>query len=145
MRRRAALLLLLLAGCGEVETLELAVRPRQDDFGAQIQPLLEHMGCNRAGGCHTQPVGELQIVASPDGDQLQSNYLGVKSKVSLEDPEKSPILTDLLGPDGPHRPHCWASTQSCGYRKLLAWISWTQASDPRPQDVACDLAAEQCP
>lgn len=138
-------MLVVIAACGEVERLDLTVRPRQDDFESAIQPLVEAAGCSRDGVCHTAPVGELALVVDPGAGALQENYLGLKSKVDLDDPGASRVLTYLLAPEGGHRPACWASTQSCGYRKLLAWIEWTENGDLRPQDVPCDVAAEPCP
>ncbi len=147
MRAASALVLVptLLAACGEVERLDLAVRPRQDDFETQIQPLLVQVGCSRDGVCHTTPQGELRLVEQPDADDLQDDYLGVKAKIDLDDPDASVLLTYLLAPEGGHRPQCWASTESCAYRKLRAWIAWSADGDPRPQDVACDTSAERCP
>lgn len=151
MRHRPLLpliaLLPLLVACGEVERVELTVRPRQDDFERHVQPLLEHLGCSRGGGCHALPLGELQILVEPDPDELQANYLSVKAKLNLDDPPASPILAKLLAgsPEGTHRPLCFASAKACAYRKLLAWIAWTGAGDPRPQDIACDYSGERCP
>ena len=140
---------LLLAGattaCGEIERAELIVRPRKDDFAAEIQPIFERLGCSAGTLCHSGPQGDLKLVVSPGAAALDDNYLAAKGKVDLNAPLNSPLIADLLpktfAPGATHVTVCWKSTESCAFRKLLAWISWDGAEDPRPQDIDCEVEA----
>lgn len=145
--RRSAWPLLLCASsaCGEIERAELIVRPRKDDFAAEIQPIFERLGCSAGTLCHSGPQGDLKLVVSPGAAELDDNYLAAKGKVELNAPLGSPLLADLLpksvAPGATHVTVCWKSTGSCAYRKVLAWISWDGAEDPRPQDIDCEVEA----
>lgn len=138
----------LLAGCGEIERLDLTVRPRQDDFEAQVQPLLQQLGCSRNGRCHTVALADLQIHEDPTPAQLQENFQSVKARLDLENPEASDLVSILVqGAEKRHPPppqFCFVSTDSCAYRKIVAWIAWQGPSDPRPQDIDCDPSGEVC-
>lgn len=136
------------ASCGGEVTYELAVRPRQDDFAEQIQPIFNHLGCSPGGGCHATGVGELFLVESPDAAQIDRAYQSVRSKLDLERPERSVLVAVLLSTDlnpaATHDPVCFTRLDGCAYRKLLAWIAWEKPGDPRPQDVACDYSGDTC-
>lgn len=129
--------------CGEIERAELVVRPRKDDFAAEIQPIFERLGCSAGTLCHSGPQGDLKLVVSPGAAALDDNYLASKAKLDLNAPADSPLIADLLpkgvAPGATHVTVCWKSPESCAYRKLLAWISWDAAEDPRPQDIDCEV------
>ncbi len=129
--------------CGEIERAHLVVRPRKDDFAAEIQPIFERLGCSAGTLCHSGPQGDLKLVVSPGAAALDDNYLATKAKLDLNVAEGSPLIADLLpksvAPGATHVTVCWKSRESCAYRKLLAWISWDAAEDPRPQDIDCDV------
>ena len=133
------------AGCGEIERADLVVRPRKDDFAAEIQPIFERLGCSAGTLCHSVPQGDLKLVVSPGAAALDDNYLSAKGKIDLDTPAGSPLLADLLpkdaSPGATHVTVCWKSPESCAYRKISAWIAWDAAEDPRPQDIACDVEA----
>lgn len=131
---------LALVGCGEIRTLELDVRPRYDDYERSIQPLLEETGCSAPGECHTIPQGELQVTLSPTPAEMVGNYLSVKARLNSKVPERSRILiAPLAGNADLRHPTCYASSDDCAYRKLIAWIRWDGAADPRPDEVGCAL------
>ena len=134
----------ILWGCGEVEQLQVAVRPSKKDFVEVVQPLLEQMSCSKEGGCHTAGVGDFKFIEQPDSTQVQANYLSVKGKIDPESPEKSD-LTYLLfagNPNAKHWPTCFA-VNSCVKQKLEAWIE-DKEGGPRPGDVDCKPAGETC-
>lgn len=143
-RRATGLLAVALAGaCGEVEQAELVVRPRKDDFGAHIQPIFERLGCSAGTICHSTPQGDLELIDSPGAAGLDENYLQVKAKSRLDAPDESPLLESLLpadvAPEATHVTVCWKSRESCAYRKVRAWVAWSSAADPRPQDIPCEV------
>lgn len=133
------------AGCGEIERADLVVRPRKDDYAAEIQPIFERLGCSAGTLCHSGPQGDLMLVDSPGPAALDDNYLAAKAKIDLDAPAESALIADLLpksvAPAATHVTVCWKSVDSCAYRKLLAWITWDSAEDPRPQDLDCTVEA----
>ncbi|MCB9546617.1 MAG: hypothetical protein H6706_12285 [Myxococcales bacterium] len=143
---RALFLLVALAGCGEIERADLAVRPRQDDFAEEIQPLLLSLGCSPAGGCHDIGQGDVTIKVATDGAALEASYLSVKARIDREDPAQSRILQSVLAENtaSQHFPPGCIRQDGCAWQKLVAWIAWDADADPRPQDVACDPAPEGC-
>lgn len=134
---------LVLCACGEVERATLVVRPRKDDYGSQIQPLFERLGCSAGTICHSNAQGDLRLVDRPGAADLEENYLQVKAKSDLVAPDRSPLLESLLptavAPDATHVTVCWKSRESCAYRKIAAWMAWSSVSDPRPQDIPCQV------
>lgn len=146
-RRRVAagLLALAVSACGEIERADLVVRPRKDDYAREIQPIFERLGCSAGAACHSAPQGDLLLTASPNAAALDENYLSAKAKCDFDAPAASPLIADLLPadvePTATHVTVCFKSMDSCAYRKILAWIAWSGAGDPRPQDIACEVEA----
>ncbi len=137
-------LLLLLFGCGEVERVELTVRPRQDDFREVVRPLLLQVGCTgevchgiKGGG------GGLFLPTTEDEAAVQEAYLFTKLFLDTEAAEESKFLSYCVCGGG-HRPACFSDPESCAYRKLVAWIGWQGEGDPRPQDVDCEITESEC-
>ncbi len=139
-------LLAVAAACGEVERFDVVDRPRLDDYAAVVHPMLIEVGCSRNGRCHTQLAGELRLAPEPDAEDLKVGYAGLRARVNPDAPDESDVLRLLVqgNPAPTHRPPwCFASTESCAYRRLRAWIGWQAEGDPRPGDIAC--APEPCP
>lgn len=132
--------------CGEIERAELTVRPRQDDFASDIQPLLIGLGCGTAGGCHDVGLGDLLIRNETAADALDSSYLSVKRQLDRESPESSRLIQSVLAenPVAQHNPPACIQRDGCAYRKLVAWIAWDQEGDPRPSTIECDARDEGC-
>ncbi|MEZ4469423.1 MAG: hypothetical protein R3F60_01205 [bacterium] len=143
---KAFFVTLCLLGCGEIERADLTVRPRQDDFADEIQPLLLSLGCSPQGGCHDIGQGDVTIKVAVDGASLEASYLSVKSRIDREAPAQSRILLSVLAENtaSQHFPAGCIHLDGCAYQKLTAWITWDADTDPRPQDVACDASAEGC-
>lgn len=140
---RVAVGALLLSACGEIERASILVRPRKDDYRTQIQPMFEKLGCSAGTICHSQPQGDLQLAVAPGAAGLEENYLQVKAKSDPDAPDSSPLLAALLptrsSPKATHVTVCWKSKESCGYRKLKAWMAWSSAGDPRPEEIPCEV------
>lgn len=134
---------LAVSACGEVERATLVVRPRKDDYGSQIQPIFERLGCSAGTICHSNAQGDLRLVDGPGAADLDENYLQVKAKSDLDAPDRSPLLESLLptaeAPSATHVTVCWKTRESCAYRKIAAWMAWSSATDPRPQDIPCEV------
>ncbi len=131
---------LCLSGCGEVSRLDLAVRPRQDDFAEVVQPALLAAGCGRSLACHGGVGGgELTIKKETDPDSIQESYLSTVGFVKLDDVSGSKLLYYVEEGDerAIHRPtDCWTA-DDCAYRKIAAWVEWGGVSEVRPQEVDC--------
>ena len=88
--------------------------------------------------------GDLQIALAPTADELETNYLNVKAHIDLDDPGGSAFLRAPLPVNASRHPTCFASEQSCAYRKLWTWIDWSETGDVRPQALDCAYEGEPC-
>lgn len=147
MGRISLILLAFLGGaCGEIERAELAVRPNQDDFARDVQPLLVSLGCTTEGACHDVGLGNVTIHVGTGASALEASYLSVKAQIDRESPELSRIIQSVLAenPTSQHVPPACISQGGCAWQKLVAWIAWDGEGDPRPADIACDYSTEGC-
>ncbi len=134
-------------GCGEIERLELAVRPDPGDFAEAVQPVLVSAGCGKSPRCHGETGGELLIKAETDADSLQTSFQSVVGFVDLDAPDESALLEYVRTQEPPtgHRPrNCW-TPETCAWRKIAAWIAWSGPGDERPQDIDCEVAEDELP
>jgi hypothetical protein len=146
--RRIWLISLVFFGvaCGEIERAELSVRPNQDDFASDVQPLLVSLGCSSPGGCHDLGLGNVLIKANASAADLELSFLSVKAQIDREQPEQSRIIQSVLAenPTTQHIPAACITQGGCAWQKLVAWIAWDGEGDPRPSDIVCDFSAEGC-
>jgi len=140
------LLAFFCVSCGEIERAELTVRPNQDDFARDVQPLLVSLGCSSEGACHDVGLGNLTIRVGTGARDLEASYLSVKGQIDRESPEFSRIVQSVLAenPTSQHVPPACIAQGGCAWQKVVAWIAWDGEGDPRPADVVCDYSAEGC-
>lgn len=140
-------LALLVTGCGEIQRIDVEVRPRQDDFAAEIQPALIEAGCSRGPACHeSEGAGALIVLVEDDDDSLLRSYESSTSLIDRDSSADSRLLYYVAegDPRAEHFPmDCW-TTDDCVYRKLLAWIDW-DGEGPRPQELDCNVADDPLP
>ncbi len=138
-------LVLAVGGCGEVERIDLQVRPRQDDFTNDVHGLLLQAGCSRGGGCHAiLGAGSLIILEATDEVSLLESYESVTALIDRETATESRLLYYVSTGDERAEhfpPDCW-KPGDCVYRKIAAWIGWDGADQPRPGEIDCDVAAD---
>ncbi|MEZ4463343.1 MAG: hypothetical protein R3F43_02185 [bacterium] len=105
-----------LLGCGEIERADLAVRPRQDDFADEIQPLLLSLGCSRRVAATTS-ARATSPSRWPSTARPQTSYLSVKSRIDREAPA-SRILLSVLAENtaSQHFPAGCIHLDGCAYR-----------------------------
>ncbi len=110
--------------------------------------LLLEAGCTRGGRCHAlEGAGALRIFEQSDEAALLASYQSVTGLIDREDAAGSRLLYYVLEGD-PRNAHptapCWAVGE-CAYRKVLAWIEWEGAGQPRPQEIDCDVTEDPLP
>jgi hypothetical protein len=112
------------AGCGEVESLVLEVRPSQSEFD-DVQTQMLELGCG-VPGCHAVVVGNFQVTEPPkSGAQRETEYLLTKAHVNLDAPEQSKLLRIALAgdPEQIGHPACYPTDCSCAYQAIYNWIA----------------------
>lgn len=146
MRHMFPIILAFFVGCGEIEQADLTVRPRQDDFASDIQPLLVGLGCSSEGACHDLGMGDVLIRTGTGAADLEASYLSVKAQLDRESPEFSRLIQSVLveNPASQHVPPACIGRGGCAWQKLVAWIAWDGEGDARPAEVLCDTSGEGC-
>lgn len=136
---------LVFVGCGEVERIDLQVRPRQDDYSDVVHGLLLEAGCARGGGCHAiLGAGSLLIAEDTGEASLLESYQSVTALIDRDTATESRLLYYVTTGDARAEhfpPDCWKPAD-CVYRKIAAWIGWDGADQPRPQEVDCEVAED---
>ena len=134
--------ILLLGGCGEVESIVLPQRPPRDQFEA-VQKTLLKLGCSADGtGCHSVLVGEFKVEPLPKSPSVfDTEFTLTKAFIDLEEPKNSALMRSSLRGDplSLGHPICFDSFEACGFRRIEAWVAFGEGSMLTP-DEACPLA-----
>ena len=135
---RLLLTLVLVVGCGQVESLTLPQRPPRDQFES-VQKTMLKLGCSLDGtGCHAVLVGDFKVTPFPKAPNvIDSEFTLTKAFIDLETPDESTLLRSALqgDPRALGHPICFDATDNCGFKRILAWVAYTGATDEAPDDV----------
>lgn len=135
----------MLDGCGEVNTLQLEIKPSQAEYTA-VKKVFVTVGCGR-GGCHLTTTGDFKV--DPDADSpvdLDVEYQMAKRFVNLDAPDESLLIKVALKGDPAAASHslCFENADACGYRKVDAWLRSSGVDDPSIDDIDCNPIEGAC-
>ena len=135
-------ILILVCACGgEIETLNVNIRPNKSQFEEIIYPRLMAIRCEDESGlnqskcvdCHQN--GDYQYYFKEG--EIDRNYLSAQQKINFDEPALSALLSTISYPTNPiTHPVCIPSYQTCSYQWLSAWITW-QGEDLNFDDIQC--------
>ena len=132
-------------GCGQVETLELAIRPSQADFPL-VKEALVTVGCSRPG-CHLTLTGDFKLDPNDNSPaNLDAEYQLAKAFVDLDNPDASVLVRVALEGDPNAETHriCFQTEMACAYQKVDAWIRAELPDSPNIGDVNCEPVMDSC-
>lgn len=138
---RRVIPLMVLFGCGQVESLKLPQRPPREQFES-VQKTMLKLGCSLDGsGCHAVLVGDFKVAPFPKAPNvIDAEFTLTKAFIDLDAPDESTLLRSSLqgDPRALGHPICFDAKDNCGYKRILAWVAYTGAADEAP-DEACAL------
>ena len=141
----SSLLTLAAYGCGQVETLQLSIRPNQADFPLVKEALIT-VGCSRSG-CHLVLTGDFKLDPNDNSPgNLDEEYQLAKAFVDLDNPDASLLVRVALEGDPEADMHrvCFETAMACAYRKVDAWIRAESPESPNIGDVDCEPIVGAC-
>jgi hypothetical protein len=124
------LVLSMLACSGQVDEINLNIRPNQEQFEQAIYPMLLSLNCELDDGstttcvsCHSQGEHGYLLVENA----VTPSFFSIQKQIDLVNTAQSNILIQAGRDTHPvTHPVCYDSVQSCSYQKLLKWISWQE-------------------
>ncbi len=94
-------------------------------FASAVEPILVARGCDAEGDCHGGGIrGTLQL-SPPSAKNSRFDFDQVSLQVLVNDPDRSPILTEPLAAAAGGTAHSvkpFADTTDTEYRTIRAWV-----------------------